>query len=119
VFRGAGIYGLLVVAPMLFLESRISRDLPPPITHPEYYYGFICVTLTFQILFLVIASDPVRFRPLMPVAVLEKFSYWAAIVALLLLGRVGSAVIPFAAIDVTLGIFFVVSYLRTASRPDA
>ncbi len=37
VFLIAGIYGLLVLTPMYFLESKIGRDAPPAITHPEYF----------------------------------------------------------------------------------
>jgi len=40
VYRTAGIYGLLVLAPLLFLERVVSQTSPPAITHPEYYYGF-------------------------------------------------------------------------------
>ena len=36
IFRWAGIYGLIVLFPTLFLEARIGIDAPPPITHPEY-----------------------------------------------------------------------------------
>ena len=39
VFLVAGIYGLIVLLPLYFLEERTGRDFPPPITHPEYYYG--------------------------------------------------------------------------------
>jgi len=41
VFTIAGIYGLLVVTPLYLLEDRIGRDQPPPITHPEFFYGFL------------------------------------------------------------------------------
>jgi hypothetical protein len=34
VFMGAGIYGVVALAPLYFLEERIGRDLPPAITHP-------------------------------------------------------------------------------------
>ena len=64
-FLIAGVYGLLALVPMYFLEGRIGRDIPPPITHPEYFYGFIGVAVAWQVAFLVIARDPVRFRPLM------------------------------------------------------
>lgn len=47
------------------LEDRIGRDLPPPITHPEYFYDSIGVTIAWQVAFLVIARDPVRYRVLM------------------------------------------------------
>lgn len=48
VFLVAGIYGLIVVLPQYFLESKVGVDSPPPITHPEFYYGFIGVTAAWQ-----------------------------------------------------------------------
>ena len=45
-FLVAGIYGLVVLLPMYFLEGRIGRDTPPPITHPEFFYGFLGVAIT-------------------------------------------------------------------------
>ncbi len=65
VFRIAGIWGLLVIAPLYFLFNVISEKDPPAITHPGFFYGFVGVTLVWQIAFLFIAQDPVRFRPLM------------------------------------------------------
>jgi len=53
VFAAAGIYGVLVLAPQYFMEGRIGRDFPPPITHPEHFYRFIGVALAWQVLFLV------------------------------------------------------------------
>jgi hypothetical protein len=63
VFLIAGIYGILVVAPQYFSESRIARDFPPAITHPEYLYslqrvaalamGFAAIDLILGILFLL------------------------------------------------------------------
>jgi hypothetical protein len=57
VFLIAGVYGVLIVLPQCSLEARIARDFPPPITHPEYFYGFIGVALAWQIAFLLIARD--------------------------------------------------------------
>jgi hypothetical protein len=34
VFVAAGVYGLLVVTPLYFLEARIGEQQPPAITHP-------------------------------------------------------------------------------------
>ena len=65
IFLIAGIYGVLVITPFYFLEDQIGRDYPPAITHPDVYYGFIGVTLAWQIAFLVIATHPLRLRPLM------------------------------------------------------
>ena len=36
-FAIAGIYGLLVVAPLYWREEQITHDYPPAITHPEYF----------------------------------------------------------------------------------
>ena len=65
VFRLAGIYGLIVLLPQYFLEERIGRDDPPPITHPEHFYAFLGVAVAWQVAFLVIAQDPIRYRPIM------------------------------------------------------
>jgi len=65
VFLIAGIYGILVLTPLYFLEQTIGRETPPPITHPEFFYGFVGVGLAWQIVFLIIARDPLRFRPMM------------------------------------------------------
>jgi len=62
VFRVAGVYGFLALLPQYFMEQQIGRDYPPPITHPETFYGFIGIALAWQAAFLVIARDPVRFR---------------------------------------------------------
>src|SRR5262245_36994917 len=75
VFLTAGVYGLLVVLPQYALENRIGIDTPPSITHPEFFYGFIGVTTAWQIIFLIISKDPVRYRPMMLASVLEKISF--------------------------------------------
>ena len=115
VFLVAGIYGLIVVLPQYFLESRIGVDSPPAITHPEFYYGFIGVTLAWQIVFLIISSDPVRYRPIMIAAALvEKFSFVVAIAVLFVQQRVSSLMLAPAGIDLLLGILFVAAFLKTA-----
>ena len=48
-FWFAGIYGLLVLAPQYLMERHIGIDFPPEITHPEYFYGFVGVTLAWQV----------------------------------------------------------------------
>jgi len=48
VFLLAGVSGLLVVAPPYFLEGKMGELDPPPVNHPEYYYGFLGVTLAWQ-----------------------------------------------------------------------
>ena len=113
VFRWAGILGVLIVAPMYFLEARINRDLPPAITHPEYFYGFVGVTLAWQVAYYLIGTDPMRYRPLMLTAILAKGSYVAAITALFLLGRVAAVLLTSALFDLTFVVLFALAYVKT------
>ena len=115
IFRIAGIWGLVIVTPMYFLESRIGQDQPPPITHPEFFYGFIGVTLAWQVLFLIIATDPIRFRPAMLAAMVEKITYAVAVPVLYAQHRVAPVVVVFAGIDAVLLVLFIVAYLRTGA----
>src|SRR5215813_353657 len=97
VFLIAGIYGLIVLLPQYVLLERNGRDFPPPITHQEYYYGFIGVAVVWQIVFLVLSKDPVRYRPMMIPAILEKVSFGIPVVALFMLNRVSGAMLGAAA----------------------
>jgi hypothetical protein len=112
VYRVAGVYGLLVIAPMLFLESEVSRSSPPAITHPEYYYGFAITALAWQVAFLVISRDPVRFRSLMPVSWIEK-TFGVFAVVLYAQGRVPAQVCALGFVDLVLGALFVAAYFAT------
>ena len=82
IFAIAGVYGILVIAPLYFAEGQIAQNDPPAITHPEFFYGFVGITLAWQLIFLMIARNPVRFRPLMLVSVLEKLAYGVPAIAL-------------------------------------
>ena len=116
VFLVAGIYGLLVILPMYFLETKTGVDFPPPITHPEYYYGFIGVTLAWQLLFIFLSRDPVRFRPMIIPAILEKVCFVIAAIVLMLQNRIPGPALLGAGIDLILGVLFVISYLKTPSE---
>src|SRR5262249_8303006 len=113
VYLLAGITGVLMVIPPYFLEEQFGRDNPPPINHPELYYGFFGVTLSWQFMFLVIGSDPVRFRRAMLPAMLEKASFAVAILILYALGRVALTWVGFASMDATWLVLFLIAYLRT------
>ena len=71
-------------------------------------------TIALEAAFLVIARDPVRFRPLMVPAVLEKAAFGLPAIALFAVGRISGQVLAFGLIDLALGVLFVVSYVRTA-----
>lgn len=112
-FHAAGIYGVLVLLPMYFLEDRIGRDFPPPVTHPEVYYGFVGVALAWQVMYLLIGRDPVRYRPVMLVGGGGKASFGVAVIVLYLLGRTPAFTVFTALPDLALSILFVVAYRRT------
>lgn len=113
VFLIAGAYGILLVTPMYFTEQQVGVEFPPPITHPEYFYGFIGVTLAWQIAFLIISVNPRRYRLLMIPSVIEKGSYGIALFALFGQERVGSLLVWFGSIDLLLGILFLIAFYKT------
>lgn len=117
VFLIAGIYGILLLAPMYFLEGQVAKDFPPAITHPEYFYGFIGVALAWQIAFLIMSRDPARYRLIMLPAIVEKFSYGVAVVTLFFQGRLAPIAVGFGVADLLLGCLFIAAFLLT--RPVA
>jgi hypothetical protein len=117
VFWIAGLWGLLIITPLYFMFDLISRKDPPPITHPGFFYGFVGLGLAWQVAFLFIATDPVRYRPLMIPSMLEKFSFGAAVVVLVLQGRMHPSDMVFACTDLLLGALFVIAYFKTPPRP--
>lgn len=112
IFLVAGISGLITVFPMYFSEQRIARDYPPPITHPEFFYGFIGVTLAWQVAFLFIGTNPVRFQPLIAAALIEKYGFGIAAVLLYLANRIPITTLIFGFIDLAWGVLFVICYVR-------
>jgi len=118
-FLIAGIWGILVLTPLYFLEKKTGIDHPPAITHPEYYYGFVGVALAWQVLFIIIARDPKQFRAAMPAAMIEKFSFVTSTYSLYALGRVDSTMVAAASADLVLGALFVISFFKTGQKPSA
>jgi hypothetical protein len=113
VFRVAAIWGFILITPLYFMFDIIPKKDPPPITHPAFFYGFVGVTLVWQLAFLFISTDPVRYRSLMIPAVLEKLVYSIPVIILVLQERTQPFDLVFAAIDLSLGALFVLAYLRT------
>jgi hypothetical protein len=112
----AAAYGFVSLVPLYFLFDRVGRDAPPPITHPEFYYGFLGVALLWQIVFVLIAKEPLQYRSLMPITVLEKFVYTVPVVLLYLEGRVQANILGPSLVDSIFGVLFVIAYVRTAPK---
>ena len=119
VFLIAGIFGVLVIPPMYFLEAQIGRDYPPAVTHPEFMYGFIGTALAWQIGFLIMSKDPSRFRPLIPAAIVEKFAFGIAIIVLFSQQRVPAMLLGFGLGDLTLGCLFIAAFWTTRTGATA
>lgn len=119
VFWIAGIWGVLVLTPLFFIFDSIGRNDPPPVTHPGFYYGFATVGLAFQFVFIVIATDPIRFHPVMIPAVFEKMSYVVTVIALYLQHRIHAPDLVLAGVDFLLGLLFVKAFLKTRTNARA
>lgn len=117
VFWIAAIWGFLVLTPLYFMFDMIGRNDPPPITHPAFFYGFVGTALVWQIVFILIARDPVRLRPIMVLAVLEKCAYSIPAFTLYIQHRLRSSDLVFPFVDILLGILFVIAFVKTADSP--
>lgn len=117
IFVIAGLYGVAALLPMYFQESMVAITHPPAITHPEYYYGFIGVALAWQALFFQLARDPLRFRPMMLPATLEKLGFGIAAVALYAQHRLAPVMLVGGFVDLLFAALFLLAYSRT--RVDA
>ncbi len=120
-FLTAGIYGVVVVAPLFFLEKELSERYPPAITHPELYYGFVFVTFAWQIVYLMMGRDPLRYRPMLLPAILGKTGFALSALVLFALQRVDAAVAWLAPIDLVLAALFAWAFLALGgqARPSA
>jgi len=112
VFWIAGVWGVIVIAPLFFLRNEVGRQMPPAVTHPEFYYGFAIVTLMWQVSFFIIARDPARYRAFMIPPSIAKLGYSAIVVVFHLNGEVSKTQLLFAASDFILAILFLVAYSR-------
>ena len=113
VFSIAGIWGVLVMTSMYFLFDVVGFQYPPPITHPDFYYGFVSITFAWQVAFLVIATDPLRYRPIMAAALIEKFGYIATLGVLYARRQIQFGQFAIVGPDVVLGLLFLAAFLKT------
>ena len=110
IFLIAGIIGLAATIPLVFAENLMG------VKQPEFYYGFVFLDICWQILYLVLSSDPVRYRPMMIPAFLAKGSATIALSWLYLIGRVSNQWIAIGAVDGVFAILFLVAFLATRSK---
>lgn len=119
VFALAALYGLAVLPPHYWWEQKIGQEYPPAITHPEFFYGFVGVAIVFQLVFLLIAYDPQRYRPLMLLGVLEKVSFGVPVLILVSESRSPPVLAMAAGVDLCLGFLFLASFVLCPSKKEA
>ena len=87
-------------------------------SHPDHLYGFLARALAFQFVFLAIATNPPRYRALIPACIIEKWLYAALITWLYATHRAPAVVFGFAIVDAVLGVTFVAAFLGIMAPPD-
>jgi hypothetical protein len=113
VFITAGVWGIANLTPLYFLLDLTGRHYTPPTVYPQFFYGFLSVAMAWQIAFLVIGSDPARYRLLMVPGTIEKLGYVATLAVLYSQGRISTADASAAVPDGLLGVLFVVAFAKT------
>ena len=117
VFTVAGMYGIVVLVPPLFLESQYGRNYPPPVTHLEFFYGFFALGIAWQILFFILATDPIKYRAMMIPSMLEKAGYPLALIFLHLQNRIAPRMVALGSLDWIFLILFAIAYAKTGPHP--
>ena len=113
IFGIAAIWGIAVVAPLYFLEGWIAENMPPAVARPEFYYGFTGTVLVMQLLYALVATDPVRYRPVMPIGVLAKLSFFGACLVLFAQGRITDQMMTSVVPDFILACLFLFAWFKT------
>jgi hypothetical protein len=111
IFLIAGVFGLLSTVPLAFSAKMMGAR------QPEYYYGFVFLDICWQILYLFLASNPVRYRPIMIPAFLAKSSGTVALTWLYLLGRVSVQWVVIGVVEGVFALFFLAAHRATRSGP--
>jgi hypothetical protein len=109
----AGVWGVAVLTPLYWLVDLTGRPYAAPTDYPHFFYGFLSVAMAWQLAFLVIGSDPARFRPLMIPAILEKIGYIATTTVLYAKSRISAIDAQTAVPDLALCVLFAVAFVKT------
>ena len=126
VFLVAGVWGIAVLTPLYFLVDLTGRQYAAPADYPHFFYGFLSVAMAWQIAFLVIGWNPVRYRPLMIPGIVEKLGHVAGVAVLYGQQRLSVADATAAGPDLLLAVLFITAFAMTpkfrstaADRPSA
>ena len=113
VLIAAGVWGIVVLTPLYFLLDVTGRQYAPPTSYPQFFYGFLSVTMAWQMAFLVIGSNPARFRLLMIPSIVEKLGYVVTVAILYSQARISPEDARAAGPDLLLGVLFIAAFAKT------
>jgi hypothetical protein len=113
VFTLGGLFGLIMITPLFFLEGEMARMSGAPISQPENYYGFVGVTFAWQLVYLVIGRNPAPYRPMMLLGALGKLIFASACWTLAYQGRTPILTAVIASPDILLAILFVMAWFKS------
>ena len=115
VFVAAGVWGIVILTPFYFLFDAIGHLYASPINYPQGYYGFLAITMAWQTAFLVIGSNPARYRLMMIPSMVEKFGYVLTMGVLYMQGRIGVTDVLVIAPDLLWGVLFTTAFARVSA----
>jgi hypothetical protein len=78
------------------------------------FHGFLAVTMAWQFAFLVIGSDPARFRLMMIPSAAETLGYVMSMGVLYIEGRIAVTDVMTVAPDLLLGVLFTIAFAKTS-----
>ncbi|HTH81564.1 MAG TPA: hypothetical protein VL490_01440 [Mucilaginibacter sp.] len=111
IFLISGVYGILMLLPQFFRENIFA-----PLTHPEFFYGFLIVTMGFQAIFLLIASNPARYRQAMLVCLIPKAGFVSTCYLLFIQNRLAKDMFITSFGDMLMLLLFCYSYIITSAK---
>jgi hypothetical protein len=114
-FRLSGLYDGVLGLAFLFAGTAIYDrfGIPPP-NHPGYVQFPALLLVVFAAMFLRIASDPARYRDLIPYGMGLKASYASVVLFHALRGNIPAMWVPFAWADLAFLLLFFVAWRSTA-----
>jgi hypothetical protein len=115
IFRISGAYGILILAPQLFRESAFSAS-GAALDHPEFFYGFFLVSLAFQMIIIIISTDPLTYRPMMLAGFIEKGGHFSSCIFLFFRHRLATDMLIASSPDGLMLCLFIYCYIITSKQ---
>ncbi len=100
----AGIYGLIVLLP-LYVQTPLSAA-------SLWMFGFAGAAAATQLAYLLIGTDPLRYRMVIPIGIVSKLSFFVPVTLLYLRGELPGMLMGFALGDLALAALFAVNFVR-------